>query len=194
MQSRCLMPLTSKEFADLRNRLFRERVLPHLSSIGFRKCPMGKPYWGAEPHGGYRYDLCRINKPKIVEFLTVHMIKKDRGYQIIYYQVAIRQPIEDGDLNQIDDLPFRLPPATATEMRVPPERWIGNLSWPKPFEISFLRLKTGIGVEKAVEATVSRIVSEIQRFELYVEYWEATYDPIEFEIQNGVPSLAHEVP
>jgi hypothetical protein len=167
--------LSEAQFAKLRHEEFRSRALPVLQSIGFDKCPMGKPYWGSEPHG-FQYDLCRLRMASVLELLTVYIIRRtNRRFQLVYNQVEISPPIDDlGDLHDVDDLPFRVPPAFATQMDIPPQRWLGEPFWPPPYKVARWRMWFGVGVQRSISSQVTRMIRDLKNFERFVRHWEKT--------------------
>jgi hypothetical protein len=145
---------------------------------------MGKPYWGSEPHGGYQYDLSRLRTSSNLELLTVYIIRGDRRFQLQYNQVEISPTANAlGDLCGIDDMPFRLPPASATQMEVPPARWLGEPFWPAPYKVARWRLWFGVGVQQAIGFQITRMIRDLQKFERFVRHWENTRKRIRIDLR-----------
>ncbi len=168
----------------MRHDAFRSRVLPVAQSIGFQKCPMGKPYWGPEPHGGFQYDLCRLRAGSILELLTVNIIRRDRRFQVVYNQVEISRPVDDlRKLHGVDDIPFRIPPASETQMEIPPARWLGEPFWPPPYKVPLWRLWFGVGVQQSVDSTITRMIRDLKNFERFVRHWEKTRTRVRMDLR-----------
>ena len=173
------------QFVKLRHEEFRSRALPVLESIGFEKCPMGKPYWGSEPHGGFQYDLCRLRTGSILELITVYIIRRrNRRFQVEYNQVEISPSVEHlSQLHDVDDLPFRTPPASTTQMDIPPQRWLGEPFWPPPYKVPRWRLWLGVGVEQAISSEITRMIRDLQNFERFARHWEKTQTRIRIDVR-----------
>ena len=159
----------------MRHEEFRSRALPVLHSIGFQKCVMGKPYWGAEPDGGFQYDLCRLRTGSVLELMTAYIILRDRFFQLTYNQVEISPAVDNlSQLHGVDDMPFRIPPASATQMEIPPARWLGEPFWPPPYKVPRWRLWSGVGVQQSIRSIITRMVRDLKNFERFASHWEKT--------------------
>ncbi len=170
----------------MRHEEFRSRALPVFKSIGFEKCPMGKPYWGPEPHGGFQYDFCRLRTGSILELLTVYIIRRrNRRFQVVYNQVAISPPVSDlSNLRNVDDMPFRIPPASATEMEVPPARWLGEPFWPPPYKVPRWRLWLGVGIKQSIGSEITRMIRDLNNFERFVRHWEKSRTRVKIDLNS----------
>lgn len=178
------MKISPKRFVEMRHEEFRSRALPALMSIGFQMCPMGKPYWGSEPHGGFQYDLCRLRTDCILELLTVYIIKRrNRRFQIEYNQVEIPSTVGDlRELKNVDDMPFRIPPVSETTMEIPPVRWIGEPCWPPQYKIPLWRLWFGVGIQNSVKNEITRMIGDLENFERFVKHWEETKNRVKLDL------------
>lgn len=168
----------------MRHEEFRSKVLPVLKSIGFEKSPMGKPYWGPEPHGGFEYDLCRLRTGSILELLNVYIIRRrNRRFQLEYNQVEIAPSLDDiSQLRDVDDLLFRTPPVSGTQMDIPPPRWLGEPFWPPPYKVARWRLWLGVGVQQSISSEIARMIRDLKNFERFVRHWEKTRTRISIDL------------
>jgi hypothetical protein len=188
------MKISPRQFVKLRHEEFRSRALPVLKSIGFEKCPMGKPYWGSEPHGGFQYDLCRLRAGSILELMTVYIIqRRNRRFQVEYNQIEIFPSVDDlSKLRGVDDMPFRIPPASATQMEIPPPRWLGEPFWPPPYKVALWRLWFGVGVQRSISSAITRMIRDLKNFERFVRHWEKTRMRIRIDLKGKLMSSQQE--
>src|SRR5688500_6866883 len=180
-----MVKLSETQFAKLRHEEFRARGLPVLRLIGFEKCPMGKPYWGSELYG-FQYDLCRLRTESILELITVHIIRRtNRRFQVVYNQVEISPSVDElSELHDVDDLPFRIPPAFATQMDIPPKRWLGEPFWPPSYKVARWRLWFGVGVQQSISSEITRMIRDLKNFERFVRHWEKTRTRTKIDLRS----------
>ena len=147
---------------------------------------MGTPYWGSEPDGGFQYDLCRLRTGSNLELLTACIIRGDRHFQLQYNQVETSPSINRlSDLRDVDDMPFRIPPASATQMEIPPARWLGEPFWPPPYKVARWRLWLGAGVRQSISSEISRMIRDLQEFERFVRHWEKTRRRVRIDLRSA---------
>ena len=145
---------------------------------------MGKRYWGFGPYG-FQYDLSRLRTGSILELLSVYIFRRGRRFQVMYNQIGISPSVDNlNQLHDVDDIPFRIPPASATQLEIPPSRWLGEPFWPPPYKVPRWRLWLGVGVQQSVSSTITRMIRDLNNFERFASYWEKTRTRITINVAN----------
>lgn len=110
--------VSDKELVKLRNEIFVKRGIPMLEENNFKKTPFPNHWFGKDDMGGYDYSLCRLSHDnKILEIISVHIIKGDRWIQVGLNIFELdKQPKSFDDFKELDGIKFDLPPNSITNM------------------------------------------------------------------------------
>lgn len=166
------MGVSEKELVDWRNRAFLRYVLPVFEELGFGKQPMGNPYWGREPKGGYQYELWRLRDTRDVESMFVHIVRSATGFKLVFNRFKLDFDASTlNDIAEMDDLVFITRPASETQVEFPSPRWLGNLSSPRPYGVPNWRLWFGIGVRESIDSEAQRLARDLQTLDIFIQAW-----------------------
>ncbi|WP_126972909.1 hypothetical protein [Gynurincola endophyticus] len=129
----------------------------------------------------YTYELCRISSDSHLEYIIVHIPKKDRWIQIYLNVFQLSPTLTDiRKLNGIDGLNYRLIPNSNTEMRLRADEYkvpplILILFLPK-YKIS--RSLCSYSSNGKVKKITNLIKGDMANIDFFIKRWHELYKPV----------------
>lgn len=166
----------------IRKKIVLDKAIPALQRNGFDKSPFSGADFGWHGSLGYFYELCRITEGSILETVTIELVKRDKWIKVFLNAFELNPVLKSlSELDGLDGIQFKLPPASTTQIRVHSDDIKGIPLLSCEFMGDLHKLKrsyTQRGQKSAIRKLESRIENDMTHIDFYFSRWYKLHQPL----------------
>lgn len=172
--------ISPKELLEVRNKVFLENGLTALYKTGFSQSPFSTSWFGRNNLHGYSYVICRLSKDSVLEYIIVHISRRDKWVKIFLNIFKLHPEVKSlKSLEGLEGTQYGLPPNSITQMRLRADDYKGIPLFYMLFRKrhKFGRYCTKSGFRARTDEFAKLIGEDMANIDSFVKRWHQMHQP-----------------